>query len=114
MKKKFLSVIISAIMLSGIFIPRAAHAAEAATNYTVVSGDSLWKISTTFKVSVTDLKNWNGLTSDSIYVGQTLKVAPIHVVAAGDTLWLISRKYRLLLLCAMVQPLELVQHKYCQ
>jgi LysM repeat protein len=94
MKKKFLSALVAAIILSSIFMPRAAQAAESLTTYKVVSGDSLWKISTTFKVSVTDLKMWNTLTSDSIYVGQTLKVAPIHVVASGDTLWLISQKYK--------------------
>jgi LysM repeat protein len=93
MKKKLLSIVVSAIILSSAFIPKAAHAAEVVTTYKVVSGDSLWKVSTTFKVSVSDLKAWNGLASDSIYVGQTLKVAPIHVVASGDTLWLISRKY---------------------
>ncbi len=93
MKKKLLSVVVSAIILSSVFIPKAAHAADVVTTYKIVSGDSLWKISTTFKVSVSDLKAWNGLTTDSIYVGQILKVAPIHVVASGDTLWLISRKY---------------------
>jgi LysM repeat protein len=93
MKKKLLSIVVSAVLLSGVFVPRATHAAEILTTYKVISGDSLWKISTTFKVSVSNLKTWNGLTTDSIYVGQTLKIAPIHVVAAGDTLWLISKKY---------------------
>lgn len=93
MKKKLLSVVVSVVILSGVFVPRAAHAAEALTTYKVISGDSLWKISTVFKVSISDLKTWNGLTTDSIYVGQTLKVAPIHAVASGDTLWLISIKY---------------------
>jgi LysM repeat protein len=93
MKRKLLSVIVSAIIVSGVFIPRAAQASESVTTYKVVSGDSLWKISTTFKISLADLKAWNGLTSDSIYAGQTLKVAPIHVVASGDSLWLISIKY---------------------
>jgi LysM repeat protein len=93
MKKKLLSIVVSAVLLSGVFIPRTAYAAETLSTYKVISGDSLWKISTTFSVSVSDLKIWNGLTTDSIYVGQTLKVAPIHVVASGDTLWLISGKY---------------------
>jgi LysM repeat protein len=93
MKKKLLSIVVAAVLLSSVFVPRIAHAAEVLTTYKVISGDSLWKISTTFKVSISDLKAWNGLTTDSIYVGQTLKVAPIHLVAAGDTLWIISRKY---------------------
>lgn len=93
MKKKLLAVLISAALIGGSFIPTVAHAAENVATYKVISGDSLWKISSTFKVSIADIKLWNGLTSDTIYVGQTLKVAPIHVVAAGDTLWIISRKY---------------------
>lgn len=44
------------------------------TTYTVVSGDSLSKIGNKFKVSVADLKKWNNLKSDLIFVGQKLKV----------------------------------------
>jgi cell wall-associated NlpC family hydrolase len=43
-------------------------------NYVVKSGDSLGKIGLQFNMSVTDLKNLNHLSSDLIYVGQTLKV----------------------------------------
>ncbi|MBL4936558.1 LysM peptidoglycan-binding domain-containing protein [Clostridium sp. YIM B02515] len=93
MKKKLLSILISAGILGGTFIPSISHAAEAATTYKVIAGDSLWKISSNFNVSISDLKLWNSLTADTIYVGQTLKVAPIHIVQAGDTLWIISRKY---------------------
>lgn len=93
MNKKILSILLAASILGITFIPGAAHALEPSTTYKVISGDSLWKISQTFKISISDLKIWNGLTSDSIYVGQTLKVAPIHVVVSGDTLWIISRKY---------------------
>ncbi|WP_026571275.1 peptidoglycan endopeptidase [Sediminibacillus sp. JSM 1682029] len=42
--------------------------------YKVVSGDYLGKIAGKYGVSVSDLKKWNGLSSDMIYVGQTLKV----------------------------------------
>lgn len=93
MKKRFLSILVASVIAASVFVPSLAKATGIATTYKVVSGDSLWKISTMFKVSISDLKLWNGLASDSILVGQTLKVAPIHVVAAGDTLWLISRKY---------------------
>ncbi len=44
------------------------------TTYTVVSGDSLSKIGSKFKVSVADIKKWNNLTSDLIFVGQKLKI----------------------------------------
>ena len=42
--------------------------------YTVQSGDSLWAIAQKFNTSVDHLKQLNGLTSNLIYVGQTLKV----------------------------------------
>lgn len=53
--------------------------------YTVVSGDYLIKIGTAYGVSVAQLKEWNNLTGDIIFVGQTLKVsaptiAPVETV----------------------------------
>ena len=46
--------------------------------HTVVSGDYLIKIGTAYGVSVAQLKEWNNLTGDIIFVGQNLKVsAPI-------------------------------------
>lgn len=42
--------------------------------YRVVKGDSLWKISNKYGVSVPDLKAWNNLASDIIHPGQSLAV----------------------------------------
>ncbi len=63
------------------------------STYKVESGDSLWKISTKFKLSITDLKKLNNLDSDQIYAGQTLKVsgtsstptAPVETKPAPST-----------------------------
>ncbi|MBO1510282.1 LysM peptidoglycan-binding domain-containing protein [Metabacillus sp. BG109] len=44
------------------------------TTYTVVSGDSLSVIANRFNTTVTLIKETNNLTSDTIYVGQTLKI----------------------------------------
>lgn len=44
------------------------------STYTVKAGDSLWAISHQFGISVAQLKAWNYLTSDMIYVGQKLSI----------------------------------------
>lgn len=93
MNKKLLSLVVSTMLLAGSFMSMAVHAEGTATTYKVLSGDTLWKISQTFKISVDDIRKWNGLTTDILQIGQTIKVAPIHVVEAGDSLWTISRKY---------------------
>lgn len=41
-------------------------------NYTVKSGDSLYKIAVAYGTSVSALKEKNGLTADRVYVGQVL------------------------------------------
>lgn len=92
MRKRILSIIITTLLFAGSLLPKGVSAASL-TEYKVLSGDTLWKISTSFNISINDLKKWNGLSTDTIYVGQVLKVAPIHIVQAGDTLWLISQKY---------------------
>lgn len=45
-----------------------------AKKYTVVSGDTLSVIAHKFGITITQLKSWNGLTSDMIRVGQVLAV----------------------------------------
>ena len=44
------------------------------TSYTVVRGDTLYRISKEFGVSVGQLKDWNNLFGDSISIGQQLIV----------------------------------------
>jgi 3D (Asp-Asp-Asp) domain-containing protein/LysM repeat protein len=47
---------------------------KTADTHTVVKGDSLWKISQKYGVSIADLKAWNNLSTDTIYPGQSLAV----------------------------------------
>ncbi|WNF21828.1 LysM peptidoglycan-binding domain-containing protein [Mesobacillus jeotgali] len=58
--------------------------------YEVKPGDYLWKIASTYKTSVADLKLINGLQSDLILVGQKLRVPIEYEVVPGDTLWKLS------------------------
>ena len=91
------------------------------TSVKVKSGDTLWALSVKYKTSIAQLKSWNHLSSDTIYIGQNLIVsqsaatsnpstgsgstatnnsnstssnsnASIHKVVKGDTLWGLSQK----------------------
>lgn len=69
--------------------------------YTVFAGDSLYSIALKFGTTVYAIKSLNGLTSDTITVGQVLKIpyattAPNYfnyTVVAGDTLFLLARRF---------------------
>lgn len=102
--------IVAGAVLSTLFLgEKAVDAAQ----YTVKSGDSLWKIAQTFRTSVTELKMLNQLTTDTIFIGQVLQVpdaqttvqttAPTntttntttttYTIQSGDTLSTIARKW---------------------
>jgi len=49
---------------------------KAPTTYKVKKGDNLQSIADEFDVTVKDLKKWNELDDDTVYIGQVLKVAP--------------------------------------
>ncbi|WP_298829516.1 C40 family peptidase [uncultured Planococcus sp.] len=53
-----------------------------ASTYTVKTGDTLWKIASSNKVSVDQLLTWNKLSSNSIHPNQTIKVAAVSTPAA--------------------------------
>ena len=73
--------------------------------YIVQSGDTLYSISIKYNVSVDDLKNYNNLTSNTLSIGQVIKIpndnnkvidgnnSSIYIVEKGDNLWNIARKY---------------------
>ncbi|MGD6942972.1 LysM peptidoglycan-binding domain-containing protein [Cytobacillus gottheilii] len=76
-----------------------------ATEYTVKSGDSLWSIASKNGLTVQQLMSYNQLTSNTIYVGQKLKLSgtsssPIvnaegttYTVKSGDTLWNVATRH---------------------
>ncbi|AUD12759.1 MULTISPECIES: LysM peptidoglycan-binding domain-containing protein [unclassified Planococcus (in: firmicutes)] len=64
----------SAVVASPSPAPAAPPAQANTTTYRVVSGDTLSKISRSYKVSVTQLMSWNNLSTSNIRVGQVLKI----------------------------------------
>lgn len=93
------------------------QAEENRIRYKVRSGDFLGKIAERYGVGVSQLKQWNGLRSNNLRIGQRLTIYPkrnatsavqpkstpnsnavasnskVHEVQSGDSLWTISRKY---------------------
>lgn len=71
--------------------------------YTVKKGDSLWSIAKKYGITVKELKEINKLTSNTLKVGQTLKLTKnnemipedylVYKVKKGDSLWDIAKEY---------------------
>jgi len=95
-----------------------SKASQERIRYRVRSGDFLGKIAERYGVRVSQIKQWNGLRSNNLRIGQRLTIYPrkrgvskkrtaavsakkqtippgakVHVVRRGDSLWTISRKY---------------------
>lgn len=79
------------------------------TTHTVAVGDTLWKISNSYGVTINDIRNYNSLNIDEyLLIGQKIivpannSVPPVdendqdritHIVQSGDTLWKIAKNY---------------------
>ncbi|WP_194841367.1 LysM peptidoglycan-binding domain-containing protein [Salinibacillus xinjiangensis] len=91
-------------------IPNDAPAQEAVkkpTIHVVQTGESLSSISNKYSMPIDDIKAINGLSGDTIYVGQSLRLDgasqtstaqnqisyKTHTVESGDTIWALSVKY---------------------
>lgn len=103
---KLASATLAATIASSTFYATPKEAKAINGTYIVKEGDSLYRISKENGISLTELKNINQLTSDKIYIDQTLEVpvnlqtpgdslksAAIYTVAPGDTLWTIASRF---------------------
>lgn len=82
--------------LSSMITVNAVAYTPGITDYTAVSGDSLFKISRVFNTTIDHLVSINYLKTTSINIGQTLKVpGDTYTVQKGDTLYLIAQKYKM-------------------
>ena len=72
---------------------------ETNTNeYIVKKGDTLYAIANKYNTTVDNLKSINNLTTDSLSIGQVLKIPSnnnyeTYTVKSGDTLYAIAKKY---------------------
>lgn len=64
--------IITLFSITAAFLGFSQTNANAETTHTVKSGETLWKIANSYKVSTANIKDWNHLNSDTIKVGQKL------------------------------------------
>lgn len=82
-------------------LPYTAPAGEG--YYTVKKGDNLWDIAHKYGMTASELKELNKLSTNTLKIGQTLKIAKndekapdeylIYKVKNGDNLWDIAKKY---------------------
>lgn len=71
------------------------------TTYNVKSGDTLYSIAKKYNTTVNAITTLNNLASNSLSIGQTIKIPistqntmePTYIVKSGDTLYSIARKY---------------------
>lgn len=89
--RKALSTIAAVLIL---YFALSAQASAAVT-HTVKAGDWLSKIAKTYGVTVEQIKQYNALKGDTIYVGQKLVISPDtrYVVKKGDTLSSIAARH---------------------
>ncbi|MFS0638273.1 LysM peptidoglycan-binding domain-containing protein [Mesobacillus foraminis] len=89
MRKTLLSLI-AAAAISG-----AAGVNAQAEEIVVHKGDTLWKLSKEYGVSVDSIKKWNNLSSDVIHPNDSLEISPVKhlLVSKGDSLWNIAKVY---------------------
>lgn len=80
-------------------IPSQAVIDDEENIYVVKSGDTLYKIAQDYNITVDELKNLNNLSSNTLSVGQLLKIpSPIsepetYTVKKGDSLYSIAQEF---------------------
>ena len=97
-KQLFAAAVTAGILFTSFNGTASAHE----KTYKVSSGDTLYRIAANNNLSVSQIMEWNKLSSSSIYVGQTLTLLAPHlhetttsstyIVKSGDTLWGIATR----------------------
>lgn len=91
----------SDILQVGQVLKTTSKVPEQTGTYKVQKGDTLFGIASKYNTTVDKIKQLNNLTSNTLFIGQELKVPSeenteeyaIYEVIKGDSLWLIAKKY---------------------
>lgn len=73
------------LLLAGSLAFGIATSDVEASTHTVKNGESLWDISKSNQVSITNLKKWNNLTSDTLYPKQILQTSAKKTNSASNS-----------------------------
>lgn len=93
MQKRFKRIPETIALTMSLLILIATTAPVYGQAYLVKPGDSLWKISRHFGVTIASIQEENNLSGDLILAGQTLDIPGRHVVERGDTLHRLANRY---------------------
>lgn len=79
-------------------LPNSEPSNDSGITYTVVSGDSLYKIANRYGVSVSDIMKANNLSNSNLSIGQKLIIPSkesnqVYTVVSGDSLYRIAQKF---------------------
>ncbi|WP_404329677.1 cell wall hydrolase [Mesobacillus maritimus] len=80
LKKLTLALTLTASLAFTAFIPNV----DAATQHTVKSGDTLWKIASQYGITFNQLKTTNKLSSNTIYPGQRFTIPNTTGITAAE------------------------------
>lgn len=96
-----ISILILFLIISAPAFAQNSSGEEPANQiHTVEAGETLFSISREYDLTVSELRDWNNLSSDDLQPGQELRITPpagqsrkVHVVETGESLFGISRMY---------------------
>lgn len=103
--KKLNNLTSNSLRIGQVLVVNEQDVEEPSTNtYIVKSGDTLYSIAKRYGMTVGDLKALNNLTSNTLRVGQTLKIRNqetdtdtedyiVYTIKSGDTLYRIAQAY---------------------
>ena len=96
---KSLNNLTSNTLSIGQVLKLPGSSATSTDTYTVKSGDTLYAIANKYNTTVDALKSLNNLTSNTLSIGQTLKIPSsssdnvVYTVKSGDTLYGIAEEF---------------------